>query len=515
MSVINPDDVHQRLAWEVEQLHRRYGGLPSPHEATDVWPRIWYEEAHNSTAIEGNTLALREVEILLQEGRTVGSKELKDYLEVQGYAEAAQWVYEQALGDSQPEALLSLAELRYVHQLAMGRVWDIAPHPHALPEESPGNWRRHNIQAFPGGMTPPDFTDIQPRITDWVGEVNALARTPERIADHMARLHSQFECVHPFLDGNGRTGRLLMNLLLVRLGYPPAIIFKRDRRRYLKALDAADRGNSTALGNLIARAVLDNLYRFVVPAVAGPARLVALEALAKRGLGADALRKAAERGRLRAMRSELGTWMSTRQWLQEYERARYVRSSTTKPASNRSPRRTMFRPYVEAEQVITPAASLRDMLGKSLAVRLTDIGREPARAMCGHLHLPHVTMKRDRYLANAEGALKTNPKLRGEGSTTRTVQAGQSIDACFFLEDCSSDFVLGAVAHLFVQYSDLRGQLWLTTVPIKVGGQLSSIAFSIQAQQLEVRPISRAYLHEDRILPDPELFDMLKPPATA
>jgi len=515
MAVINPDDVHQRLAWEVEQLHRRYGGLPSPHEATDVWPRIWYEEAHNSTAIEGNTLALLEVEALLREGRTVGSKELKDYLEVQGYAEAAQWVYEQALGESQPEALLSLTEVRYVQQLAMRRVWDIAPHLHAFPEESPGNWRRHNIQAFPGGMKPPDFTDIQPRVTDWVEAVNALARPPERIADHIARLHSQFECIHPFLDGNGRTGRLLMNLLLVRLGYPPAIIFKRDRRRYLKALDAADRGNPAALGNLIARAVLDNLYRFVVPAVAGPARLVALEALAKRSLGADALRKAAERGRLRAMRSELGTWMSTRQWLQEYEKARYVRSSATKQAPARSPRRTTFRPYVEAEEVIAPASSFEDMLRKSIAVRLTNIGREPARAVCGHLHLPHLTMKRDRYLANAEAARKTNPELRGEGGTTRTLQPGQSIDACFFLEDGSSTFAMGTVAHLFVQYSDLRGQLWLTTVPIRVGGQLSSVAFSIQAQELEVRPISRAYLHEDRILPDPELFELVGLPVTA
>ena len=519
IQLIDPDDVHQRLQWEVEQLHKRYGGLPSPHEATDVWPRIWYEEAHNSTAIEGNTLVLREVETLLRDNRAVGSKELKDYMEVQGYAEAAQWVYEQALNESEAEALLSLTEVRHVHHLAMSRVWDIAPHPNAFDDESPGSWRRHNIQAFPGGMKPPDFTDIQPRMSDWVDAVNAVGRPVDHIADQLARLHSQFECLHPFLDGNGRAGRLLMNLVLVRLGYPPALILKRDRGRYLKALDAADGGNVTALGKLIARAILDNLYRFVVPAVAGPARLVALEALAKPGLGSDALRKAAERGRLRAMRSDLGTWMSTRQWLQEYERTRYVRSPRSGSMPPRRARRTTFRPYVEAEEVILPGLTLHDMLRKSLAVRLTNLGREPARALLAHLYHPQLVFRRDRYLPNAEKRRKANPDLRGEGTTTRTLKPGESIDACFFLNEALHGPELANTAWLFVQCSDLRGQLWLTTVPFTVGGVLhppyGQLGFAIQTQLSEVRPIATAYLHEDRTPPDPELFELVGLPVTA
>jgi fido (protein-threonine AMPylation protein) len=105
--------------------------------------------------------------------------------------------------------------------------------------------------------------------------------------------HSEFERIHPFPDGNSRTGRLLLNLLLLRLGCAPAIIYLRDRRRYLSALRAADRGDPGPLGELLARSVLDNLYRFVVPAVAGPKRLEPLAALADKDLTEGALRVAA------------------------------------------------------------------------------------------------------------------------------------------------------------------------------------------------------------------------------
>jgi fido (protein-threonine AMPylation protein) len=145
--------------------------------------------------------------------------------------------------------------------------------------------------------------------------------------ERLATVHARFEQVHPFLDGNGRTGRLLLNLILARSGYPPAIIQKRDRTRYLDALRKADDGHPGPLAELIARAVLDNVLRFVVPALAGPARLVALTSLATKQVSVIALRNAAQRGRLKAQRGDDGQWRSTRAWVDEYLSSRYHRGA--------------------------------------------------------------------------------------------------------------------------------------------------------------------------------------------
>jgi Fic family protein len=112
----------------------------------------------------------------------------------------------------------------------MTPVWNVAPHPHATADETPGNWRRHDIRSFPEGMTPPPFSEVDHRMTDWVNDVNAI-REPSEVAfpERLANVHNDFERIHRYLDGNGRTGRLLLNLLLVRLGYPPAIVFKHKR----------------------------------------------------------------------------------------------------------------------------------------------------------------------------------------------------------------------------------------------------------------------------------------------
>lgn len=317
--------VHQRLANLVDELKQRFGGLPSSFEAEGIWTQIWYSEAHNSTAIEGNTLVLRQVEQLLRTGKTVGDKQLSEYLEVQGYAQAAKWVYEQAIapGAWLPNTLLTLAEVRQVHSLAMAPVWEVAPHPNAYGTETPGNWRQHDILAFPGGMKPPSHTEVRARMTDWVADVNAIQSDPAPIAEAIAKRHAAFERIHPFLDGNGRAGRLLTNLILVRLGYPPAIIHKRDRSKYLNALDRADKGDPGPLGEIIARAIAENLTKFIIPAIAGPAKLEPLESLATPDLGVVALRAAAERGRLRAVRGDDGRWRSSKQWLDDYRASRY------------------------------------------------------------------------------------------------------------------------------------------------------------------------------------------------
>lgn len=325
--------VFARFEAAAEDL-RRLGGLPSPVEASGIWDDIWHLEAHNSTAIEGNTLVLREVEVLLETGRAVGAKELKDYLEVSGYGEAARWVYSQALAPEkwQPEELITITEIRQVHAEVMSRVWEVAPHPDAGPREGPGSFRRHDIRAFGGGMNPPSWTVVPSELDTWVRAAADLGRrvhSAELLARELplalAELHSSFERIHPFIDGNGRVGRLVLNLVLVRLGWPPAIIFKRSRARYLDALDRSDNGDAGPLAELIARSVLENLQRLVVPNIAGLARLVPLQSLAGPEITYAALRQAATRGRLDAEIGSDGTWRSSKLAVDAYLADRYQR----------------------------------------------------------------------------------------------------------------------------------------------------------------------------------------------
>ncbi|MER7207964.1 Fic family protein [Streptosporangium sp. NPDC000239] len=209
----------------------------------------------------------------------------------------------------------------------MSLVWAVDPHPHATPAEGPGNFRRHEIAKFPGGVKPPSWPEVDSRMRDWVRIVDGLrGESEEPLPERLAHVHNRFEQIHPFLDGNGRTGRLVLNLVLGRIGYPPAIIYKRDRDKYLQAMRRADNDEFGPLGELVARSVTTNLYRFVMPAMAGPVKLVPLPALATRDVTENALRVAAARGRLHAVKGDDGMWRSSKKWVNDYLKSRHRRS---------------------------------------------------------------------------------------------------------------------------------------------------------------------------------------------
>ncbi|HEV2924727.1 MAG TPA: Fic family protein [Solirubrobacteraceae bacterium] len=302
------------------------GGLPSPWESEGIWDDIWQEETHHSTAMEGNTLVLRQVKVLLDEGRAVGNKELREYLEIEGYAAAAKWVYDQAIRrnweveGATPPGLVSLTDLREIHTLVMGPVWRIFPPEGAGAKEGPGGFRECEVESLREGFRPPPSITVRPQLDQWLEVVGSGPQRGAHFLEYLADAHASFERVHPFRDGNGRVGRLVMNLLLVRNGAPPAILDKRVRAKYLRSLERADNGEPGPLAELLARSARDSVERFLLPALAGPQRLVPLRSLASE-LSHQALLSAAKRGRLQATKIG-GGWYSSQHHVNEYRDSR-------------------------------------------------------------------------------------------------------------------------------------------------------------------------------------------------
>lgn len=304
------------------------GGLPEPTVFSDVWADIWTEETHHSTALEGNTLRLRQVRLLLENDVVTGSaKGLHEWLEAKAYGEAARWVYQHAyMGRyERPDTHITEPDIRRIHELVVKSVWTHFPPDGLLPSETPGAYRLKEHDPLRPDLPVQPCSVVGSLIHNWVQAANDPPEDrPGHPFERLAELHAAFERIHPFPDGNGRVGRLVLTLLLVRGGYPPAVIYKADRSKYLKALRRADERDVGPLSELLARSAKDGIYRFLMPKLAGPLSIVPLAGLADDELSRYALVAAAQRGRLKAQKYPSG-WYSTRQWVEEYKTSRHRR----------------------------------------------------------------------------------------------------------------------------------------------------------------------------------------------
>lgn len=194
------------------------------------------EFTYNSNAIEGNTLTLKETAMAL-EGMTIDQKPLKDHMEAIGHRDAFLFVIDIA----SKEIPLSESVIKQIHSLVLID----------RPEDR-GTFRRIPVRIMGAYTEPVQPYLIEPKITDLLAtdeERKAKMGTIERIA----RFHLEFEGIHPFIDGNGRTGRLILNLDLIRNGYPPINVKFTDRKKYYDAFDEYYRnGNADKMTELIA-----------------------------------------------------------------------------------------------------------------------------------------------------------------------------------------------------------------------------------------------------------------------
>ncbi|WP_026895841.1 Fic family protein [Clostridiisalibacter paucivorans] len=186
------------------------------------------EWTYNSNAIEGNTLTFKETKVVL-EGITVGGKTLREHLEVINHKEAILYV-EEIVKDKEP---LSEWQIKNIHRLVLKGIYD----------EYAGTYRNQNVIISGVEHKPPNFLVVpkeMEKLIEWYKTGTQNLHPVERAA----YLHGKFIGIHLFVDGNGRTARLLLNLELMKDGYVPIVIQNNKRIEYYNALDKAHTTNN-------------------------------------------------------------------------------------------------------------------------------------------------------------------------------------------------------------------------------------------------------------------------------
>ena len=218
-----------------------------PHTLASLREKLTLDWTYHSNAIEGNTLTLRETKVVL-EGITVGGKSLREHFEATNHRDAIHYV-ESVVAQREP---LSEWLIRNIHRLVLKGIDD----------DEAGRYRQENVVIAGASTTPPDFLHLPQEMSRLIAwhERSMSMDTLRRSAE----LHTRFVKIHPFVDGNGRTGRLLMNFELMKAGYPPAIIQKEERLAYYDALDAACVNDDyDAITQLVAAAVHRSLDTYL------------------------------------------------------------------------------------------------------------------------------------------------------------------------------------------------------------------------------------------------------------
>ena len=205
---------------------------------------------YHSNAIEGNQLDQGETRLVVEQGITITGKSLKDQAEAKNLNQALDFLVELARSDQ----AITQFDIRQIHKLILTNIND----------EEAGNYRSVEVRISGSSYVPTGPENVAPEMTDfadWIRSVTEGAPPADPILIASAA-HAWFAQIHPFVDGNGRTARILMDLLLMRRGYPIAIITKEDRPRYYDALEESQSSNLSPLISLVYESVEESLEAY-------------------------------------------------------------------------------------------------------------------------------------------------------------------------------------------------------------------------------------------------------------
>ena len=302
--------VNKKLLLSIEGKKKeldRYRPLPSGIVAK-LREQFTIEWTYNSNAIEGNTLTLQETALVINRGLTIGNKTLIEHFEAINHKEGIELV--ERFVERKKE--LDEEFIKSLHKVILKNIDDA----------SAGVYRKTNVRILGAVHIPPNpikIPDLIQEFLAWYYENKYVLSIPELAAN----VQYKFVCIHPFIDGNGRTSRLLMNLILMQHGYPPAVILNIDRKKYYRVLKMADLDRPQEFVDFIGRAIERSLIIYlncikpVTKETEHQGYISLKEASSYCEYSLEYLSLLARQGKLPAVKFNRN-WMTTREALESY-----------------------------------------------------------------------------------------------------------------------------------------------------------------------------------------------------
>ena len=305
MTYLSPA-IKNRLEKKLARLNKL---RPLPKSAIQkLSKKFQIEMTYNSNAIEGNSLTLKETFLVINEGITVRGKPLKDHLEAKDHQAALEYLYD--LVDKNKRHTISEMLIRNLHRIIIQET----------DREWAGRYRNANVIIGGAKHAPPDALQVPQKMQDLIIWLNSR-KDKMNVVELAALFHHKLVHIHPFFDGNGRTARIAMNLLLMQAGYPLAVILKNDRKKYYNALDKADSRKYEPLVKFIAQSLersLDIYLKTLTPATQKQEKFIKLAEISKiTPFSAKYLNLLARQGKLEAYK-EGRDWLTSKEAVERY-----------------------------------------------------------------------------------------------------------------------------------------------------------------------------------------------------
>ncbi|XP_075217558.1 FIC domain protein adenylyltransferase [Lycorma delicatula] len=243
------EDLDRATLRRVDEKRNTVASIPDSNAALRrAKKEAYFQHIYHTVGIEGNTMTLSQTRSMLETRMAVGGKSILEHNEILGLDAALKYINAtliNRLGD------ISVNDILEIHKRVMGFV---------DPVES-GVFRR--TQVYVGGHIPPGPLNIPPLMEQFASWLNSEAAQRMHPVQYAALAHYKLVHIHPFTDGNGRTSRLLMNMILMQAGFPPVIILKQDRQRYYRVLEIANEGDVRPFMRFIAECTEQTLDLFL------------------------------------------------------------------------------------------------------------------------------------------------------------------------------------------------------------------------------------------------------------